>query len=899
MFSSKCLLTHRTISILLVFVTNWAFTQTITFSGSINDSIDKPLSFANILAIPESDTEDIKFAISQENGIYRIGLSKNQTYKITVSYLGYKQQIIELTTKDKDITKDFFLVENPNKLDEVTLNYTPPIVVKKDTITYKVDAFTTGEERKLRDVLKKLPGIEVDKAGNVMVQGKKVTKVLVENKTFFTGDSKLAVNNIPADAVDKVEILDNYNDVAMLKDLQDTEDMAMNIKLKEDKKKFTFGDFEVGTGIKDRYLVHPNLFYYSPKTNVNFIGDLNNQGIKSFSFRDYLEFEGGFRKLMDDTGSYFSLFNSDFAQYLNNQNYNANTNQFGALNIRQSINNTTDISGYVITSKSKTETQSNTLNEYLNFENPFLEDRTTRNNLNNFFTIGKVVFDYNPSFDEDFTYNSFVKITNNVGYGLITTLNPTQDNSINTLTDVTGINLKQNVSYSRKLSKDHTVTLEATYNFQNDKPITEWLTNKQILQGLIPLKDDSVYTILQTKKSNSQTANALVKDYWVLNNFNHLYTTIGFNTAFNTFYNQDIQKLTNGAINKFNTNGFGNDFGYNFVDTYIGLEYKFQIGITSFKPALYQHFYSWETKQFIESHSNNKSLLLPQFTTKIEFNSSEKINVKYALNARFPSIERLANNFMLSSFNNVVKGNSSLENQLYHSVSLSYNKFSLFKNLNINLNTFINKKVKHFKNVIQLEGINQFSTQILFDSPEYNWSIRGEVSKKINKIRYKFNSSFSYNDFYQILNDNTNLNISKSVSSTVSAETFFKNYPNLELGYTKDFSNYRSLGNLNNFENNRIFVNLEYDFLKCFILKADYSLDNYLNKNNAINNQFDTANASLFYQKEDAPWGFEINATNLFDITFKQQNSFNSFLIIDSKTFVMPRIIMIKISYKI
>ncbi len=185
----------------------------------------------------------------------------------------------------------------------------------------------------------------------------------------------MAVNNIPADAVEKVEILDNYNEVAMLKGLQDSEDMAMNILLKEDKKKFVFGDMEVGGGIEDRYLLHPNLFYYSPKTNVNFIGDLNNQGIKSFSFNDYLEFEGGFGKLLSDAGSYFSLFNSDFAQYLNNQDYTDNVNQFGALNIRQSVSNSTDISGYLITSNSKTQTASNTLNAYQNIADPFTENK--------------------------------------------------------------------------------------------------------------------------------------------------------------------------------------------------------------------------------------------------------------------------------------------------------------------------------------------------------------------------------------------------------------------------------------------------------------------------------------------------------------------------------------------
>jgi hypothetical protein len=873
--------------------------QTIV-SGKVTDTIQNPLGYANILAIPESDTEDIRFAITENNGTYKLGLSKNQTYKVTVSYLGYLSQTINITTTDqKNITKNFILKENPDQLDEITLNYTPPVSVKKDTITYRVDAFVTGEERKLRDVLKKLPGVEVDRAGNVTVNGKKITKVLVENKTFFTGDSKLAVNNIPADAVDKVEILDNYNEVAMLKGLQDSEDMAMNIKLKEDKKKFTFGDIEAGVGIEDRYLLHPNLFYYSPKTNVNFIGDLNNQGIKSFTFNDYLEFEGGFGKLLQDASSYFSLFNSDFSQFLNNNDYTDNTNQFGALNIRQSISDVTDISGYIITSNSKTKTASNTLNNYLNTENPFTENRTVTNNLKNFFTIGKITLDYDPSFKEDFAYNSFVKITNNDSNGNTITINPTQNNGINTITGVNGITLKQNISYSRKLSKSHTATLEATYNYQNDKPITNWLTNQEILQGLIPLQDDDIFNILQTKKSKGHNINAIVKDYWVINNFNHLYTSIGTNLAFSDFYSQEVQQLSDGSINNFNTAGFGNDFGYNFTDLFLGLEYKFQIGIATFKPAIYYHYYHRKTKQFTEEFINNKNLFLPQFTSKIEFNNSEKLNFRYKLNASFPSINRLANNFILNNFNSVFKGNTELENQLYHTLSLSYYKFSLFKNLNLNFNTILNIREKTLKNVTELQGIEQFSTQILFDRPEHNWSVSGRVSKKINKIRYNIRGRFNYSDFYQILNNETNLNISKSISSTLSAETFFKEFPNLEIGYTKDFSNYRSLGSTNKFENDNFFVILEYDFLRDFIFKADYSFDNYNNKTNNIKNTFDTANASLFYQKEDSPWGFEINATNLFDVNFKQQNSFSSFIISDSKTFILPRIIMFKIAYKL
>ena len=149
------------------------------------------------------------------------------------------------------------------------------------------------------------------------------------------------------------------------------------------------------------------------------------------------------------------------------------------------------------------------------------------------------------------------------------------------------------------------------------------------------------------------------------------------------------------------------------------------------------------------------------------------------------------------------------------------------------------------------------------------------------------------------MNDDVNLNISKSVSSTAGIETSFKNHPNIEINYTKDYSNYKASGNTNKFENDRFEAILEYDFLKDFIFKADYTFDKYNNKNQGITNTFDTANASLFYQKEDSPWGFEINATNLFDVEFKQQNSFNAFIISDSRTFILPRIVMFKLSYKL
>jgi len=280
-----------TLNIFFILSFNALKCQTLELSGKVTDSLQEKLTNANVIAYPLVSKVKSKFSITNNLGEYKIALRKNIEYRIEISFIGYEKFIFNFKA-DSNQTKNIVLLESIQQLDEVEVTYKIPIQIKKDTIVYETDAFTDGSERKLREVLKKLPGIEVDRAGNVTATGKKVTKILVEDKLFFTGDSKLAVNNIPADVIAQVEVLDDYNEVGFLKGLRDSDDVALNILLKEDKKKFAFGDIQVGAGIEKRYLLHPTAFYYSPKTSVNFIGDFNNIGIKSFTLSDYIEFEG-------------------------------------------------------------------------------------------------------------------------------------------------------------------------------------------------------------------------------------------------------------------------------------------------------------------------------------------------------------------------------------------------------------------------------------------------------------------------------------------------------------------------------------------------------------------------------------------------------------------------------
>lgn len=221
--------------------------QNITLKGTVRDSSGKGVEMANIIAINSESKALESYCVTNHSGLYKLNLKTNSTYDVKVSFLGFKTEEFTFKATALDAVKDITLVEENSLLSEVDVTYTMPVSVRGDTIVYDTDSFTTGTEKKLKDVLVALPGVEMNDDGQIEVEGKKVQKVMVEGKDFFDGDSKIAADNIPADAIDKVEVLRNYNEIGQMKGLSNDEDnIALNIKLKQGKKNFWFGELTAG-----------------------------------------------------------------------------------------------------------------------------------------------------------------------------------------------------------------------------------------------------------------------------------------------------------------------------------------------------------------------------------------------------------------------------------------------------------------------------------------------------------------------------------------------------------------------------------------------------------------------------------------------------------------------------
>ena len=159
----------------LLFMVNVTFSQ-IKFEGVVKDSIGNVLELANVIAINQETGALESYAITDEKGYFFLGLGQNGEYKLQVSYIGMKSFEEVISTKEADISRDFIL-QPDNSLDAVELTYEMPVTVRGDTLVYNADSFKNGTERKLEDVLEKLPGVEINEDGQVEVEGKVVNKL--------------------------------------------------------------------------------------------------------------------------------------------------------------------------------------------------------------------------------------------------------------------------------------------------------------------------------------------------------------------------------------------------------------------------------------------------------------------------------------------------------------------------------------------------------------------------------------------------------------------------------------------------------------------------------------------------------------------------------------------------
>ncbi|MAP53361.1 MAG: TonB-dependent receptor, partial [Altibacter sp.] len=864
--------------------------QSVKVRGFIKDSIGEPLEFANVIAAVKESGDIEAYAITNYEGRYQLELPINNTYVLRASFLGYETSVYELTiaAEAEPVQQDFILNSIADELEGVEIVYEMPVTVKGDTIVYNADSFTTGEERKLGDVMKKLPGVEVNDEGEIEVEGKAVTKVMVEGKDFFDGDSKLATKNIPADAVDKVEVLRNYNEVDQMRGLgNDQDNVAINIKLKEGKKNFWFGEVTAGGGTVGEdeagYLVHPKLFYYSPKYSLNFITDFNNIGEVPFTFRDYFNFTGGFRNFNRGGGTNFEISESDlgFAVAQNNR-ANAIETKFLAGNFSWAATETLDLSGFAILSDNSTNIVNNSIRQYI--ASGATENTNAVSDQQSKLAMLKLSGVYKPNVNFQMDYDALLKTSEQTEDDTTRSTVMGRTNNISEVKENKPVSVNQNANIYYTLDEKNIFAAQVQHLYQDEDPFYRAVQDSIPFRGIFtmfdpsnptnetfnPLQPANRYNINQTRNVVTSKLDAKIDYYYVLNNTSNLNVTLGSTLSHQKFNSGIFQILDNGAVNPFTASDFNNDVAFGFTDAFLGLHYKVKTGKFIVTPGLTLHNYNVKNEQLGTIITQNDWTLLPDVNVILELKKSESLRFNYSINAQYTDVNDYAQAFVFNNYNRLFRGNRFLENALSHNYNLTYFSFNLFNYTNISGSLNYSRRINGFKSNSEIIAINQVSSPFNIDSnfPDETFSAVGRFSKTVKKIQFNLTANASLNRSNNLVNDEIRESESFTQNYRGSVRSNFKDWPNFEVGYRLTLNDYDNGGLQQTFRTHRPYINTDINFLKDFTLSAEWDYYNYTNNTNTVENTYSFINADLYYQKGDSNWEFQLQATNLLDTGF-------------------------------
>ena len=887
-----------TLRVLFFLVSTTSLAQNVTITGTVKDSLQNPLDVANVVAVNQANQALDGFGITNPDGFFKINVKANTAYVLKVSYLGFQTKELAITTATKDLRVDVTLMEQTQNLEEVELVYEIPITIKGDTIVYNTDSFVSGTEKKLADVLEKLPGIEVNDDGEIEVEGKAVSKVMVEGEDFFDGDSKLATKNIPANALDKVEVLRNYSEVSQLSGVTNNQDnVALNIKLKEGKKKFWFGEISGGIGFDERYVLHPKLFYYSPEFSINILTDLNNIGELPYTPRDFRNFLGGLRSATRaNNGTTFSTgSNSLGLSTLQNNRAAAIDSRFGAVNFSYKPSEKLRFSGFGIYSYSNTLLETNVTRTFITTNQ--IESSTTSADQTNNLGIIKFATNYNPTSNFQWDYDVLVKLSDEEEAVELITISDVTDAIQENLLQ-RPISITQNSNAYFTLNKNHIFALEAQYLHSNEDPFYNALRSVQPFQDVIPFDTgQNGFNIDQEQRVLANRLDAKLDYFWVTGPKSNLNFTLGTTQSSQNFDSRIFQLLDNGSELDFEEPELNNRVGFQFSDTYFGLHYKFISGKWTFNPGFHVHGYAATNEQLGTSERDELVNIVPDLFINYQFKQSESLRLNYSVRRSFSDINSFAQGLVFNNYNALYQGNRDLESALFHNVSLNFFSFSMFNLQNIFANVAYSKRIDAFKTNTAILGINQVQRTINSNLADETLSGSGNYQRTFGRVKLSARATLAYSNTFNIVNDLAQNSTSLTQNYTASLGTSFRKAPNVELGFGYTANNYTTGVTESTFFTDRPYLKFDAAFLKNFIFLLDYDYYFYRDRANTIENKYGFMNASLSYQKQDSKWEYSISGTNLTNTTDLNRDTFNDLFFSTSTYFVQPRYVVFKIKY--
>ena len=270
------------------------FSQEFNIKGNVSDPEGRPLGSATIYVEKPADSSLVTYTISDGNGDFELkGKSASEKLNFYITYAGFKPYFKTLDASTNDLGTIKMEVSS-NELDEISITATrAPVSIKTDTLEFNAASFKTRENANLEEVLKELPGVAVDNDGNITVNGKPVSRILVNGKEFFGDDPKIATKNLPKDIIDKIQVVDTKTDSEEFTGKEgDSENKTINITIEDDKNRGYFTRLTAGGGTDDRYELSGISNYFKDNLRISLLASSNNINSSGFTFDEVFDAMG-------------------------------------------------------------------------------------------------------------------------------------------------------------------------------------------------------------------------------------------------------------------------------------------------------------------------------------------------------------------------------------------------------------------------------------------------------------------------------------------------------------------------------------------------------------------------------------------------------------------------------
>ncbi|AWG26949.1 carboxypeptidase-like regulatory domain-containing protein [Flavobacterium kingsejongi] len=809
-----------------------SFSQT-TFSGTVRDTANVAIPFANISISPENSAAVTAYCTSDDKGNYILTTDKMGNFLLNISALSYKafSVPVTITTTNQNIKQNAVLKYEAFSLDEVIIENDSPIVVRKDTIVFDAKAFAQGNEQVVEDLLRKIPGLNISSEGVIKIGNQEVEKVMIDGDDFFERGYKILTKNMQSNAIDKIELLQRYSNNRLLKGVEKSDKVALNLTLKEGFKRQWFGNINAGYGLasENRYEVKSNLMNFGKQAKYYFLTNLNNTGMDATGdidnlIRPYRFGEPG--GLGDDQTAYTLLNISASLPDLKPSRTTFNNAELLSLNAI-----------FTISKKMKLKTLGffnwDENNFYRNGYDTFVLNGDSFTNTENYqmrkkkiIGFGKIEFSYDISTTQMLEYSGkYNNASEKTHTDLLFNNDPTNENlrSKNELMD-------HKINYTYRLNEHQVMLLSGHYI--NEKTPQGYAVNRFFYSDLFT-PAAAINNIAQNSENKMEYRS--LEGHLLHKSENGSL----FEFKFGNQYRKD--RLLSSFYLKENQaeiaapEGYQNNSAYLSNDLFANGRYNYKFRRFTIEGNLEFHQLYNKLDNTIESQKETPFFINPKIGVEWQINQKNKIVANYSHTTTNARIFDIYDSYVLTGFRNFSKGTGTFNQLGASSAFLNYtlgdwgDKF------------FINTVASYTKN-------NDFFSTNSFINPNYALSEkiiikdRESFQAATNVDRYlkfmstnlKLEAGFSKSEYKNIVNDELRKVASRNYNYGAELRSGFRGVFNYHLG-TKWLTNSVKTPALNNsFTDNLTFLDLSFIFSSKFNIQIQterYFFGN-LDKNN-------------------------------------------------------------------